>query len=90
MEHDSQRAAERGSNNLKSVKGFCQNGSSQGLNLALTVLYVPNSLDSGRGVLSLRGVNPHPSSPKVKFASLKVKGGLARLAKEGSNPKRGF
>ena len=30
------------------LQGFEENGSSQGQNLALTVLYVPGSLDSGR------------------------------------------
>ena len=41
-------AANRDGNNLKSFQDPClDNGSSQGLYLALTVLFVPNSLDSG-------------------------------------------
>jgi len=41
-------AADRDSNNLKVSKYIClKNGSSQGQDLALTVLCVPNSLDSG-------------------------------------------
>jgi len=43
-------AAEREGNNLKGFKHFClQNGSSQGHNLALTVLFVLNSLAIGSG-----------------------------------------
>jgi len=39
-------AAEREGNNLKGFKDFClKNGSSQDQNLALTLLFVPNSLD---------------------------------------------
>ena len=41
-------AAEREGNTLKSFKDVClEHGSSQGQNLALTVLCVPNVLDSG-------------------------------------------
>jgi len=41
-------AAEREGNNLKYSKDVClKNGSSQGQNLALTVVFVPISLDSG-------------------------------------------
>ena len=41
-------APERRGDNLKGFKGFhLKNGSSQGQDLALTVLYVPCSLDSG-------------------------------------------
>jgi len=37
-----------GENNLKGFKVCClKNGSSQGPNLAVTVVFVPNSLDSG-------------------------------------------
>ena len=44
-----QTAAEREENNLKQFKDFClKNGSSQGQNLTLTVLFIPNSLDSGQ------------------------------------------
>jgi len=39
---------EREGNNLKVFKDFrTENGSSQGQNLAVTVLHVPSSLDSG-------------------------------------------
>ena len=41
-------AAERGGNNYKGFKDFhLRNGSSQGQNIALAVLIVPNSIDSG-------------------------------------------
>ena len=41
-------AAERGGNDLKGCEDFrIENGSRRGLNLALTVLFVPSSLDSG-------------------------------------------
>jgi hypothetical protein len=44
-----QIAAERKSNNLKVVSDFfLENGPSQCRNLALTGLFVPSSLDSGR------------------------------------------
>ena len=37
-----------GANNLTGLKDFClKNGSSQGQNLALTVIFVPNLFDSG-------------------------------------------
>ena len=40
--------AEREGNKLKKIKHFhLENGSSQGQNLAVTVLFVPNSLNSG-------------------------------------------
>ena len=42
-------AGKREGNSLKGFEDFpLENGSSQGQNLALTVLSVPNSLDSGR------------------------------------------
>ena len=41
-------SAERGGNDLNGCQDFrTENGSSQGQNLALTVLYVPSSFDSG-------------------------------------------
>ena len=41
-------AVERGGNTLHDFRDFCtNNGSSQGQHLALTVLFEPNSLDSG-------------------------------------------
>ena len=44
-------AAERGGNKLHGSEDFrTDNGSSQGLNLALTGLFVPSSLDSGDGI----------------------------------------
>ena len=46
-------AAERERDNLKYFKSFClKNGSSGGNNLALTVLFAPNSLDSGSSTIS--------------------------------------
>jgi hypothetical protein len=41
-------SAEQDGNNVKGFENFClMNGSNQGQDLALTVLYVPYSLDSG-------------------------------------------
>jgi len=55
-------AAEREANNSKD---FClKNGSSQGRNLAVTVLFVPNSLGSGR-LLPDAGLSPHTSSSSL-------------------------
>jgi len=49
-------ACERRGNNLKGFKDFRgENGSSQGQSLALTVFYVPDSLDSRQGETRLCG-----------------------------------
>ena len=49
-------AGERKGNTLNGFKDLrTQNGSSQSQNLALAVLYVPCSLDSGRGSLHIVG-----------------------------------
>ena len=48
-------ASERRGNNLKGCKeNFCLNGSSQCQNIALTIVCVPNSLDSGPAVSAAR------------------------------------
>ena len=52
-------ALERGGNTLNGFDGFrTGNGSSQGRNLAVTVLFVPNSLDSGSLIRSRALLGP--------------------------------
>jgi len=63
---------------------FLENGSSQGHNLALTVLVVPNLLDSGTGASGCRHCPltlPHPA--RVQDAVFRVQGAGCRVQGSG-------